>query len=270
MDEQVFLPHGHGYAIVPARALPVGYVEAAQAEHSAALLMAGLVVQIEPRAWAAIEQLPEMHRTVPTRKHGQHGAKPTVKRTHTFTPTVTVPHHCVHNKAVHEELSGGDVAEANTELVTEATLFRDSPPRRGDLTENARLKLSESCGTHIKTRINQLVWAGVLRLDEHDGPKYAVAYGTKQMLELMRTHVETRSKKWNTLDQVFSADMVFAFVRAIADVACTLVVPFFSIHIRGSRAHTVGMFLGSQFRLSLSASFNVQCRLLSGSRQVNS
>jgi hypothetical protein len=72
MDEQVFLPHGHGYAIAPARSLPVGLVEAVQAQHSAALLMAGLVVQIEPLAWAAIGQLPEMHRTVPTRKHGQH------------------------------------------------------------------------------------------------------------------------------------------------------------------------------------------------------
>jgi hypothetical protein len=39
------------------------------------------------------------------------------------------------------------------------------------------------------------------------------------MLKVMQTHVETRARPWNTLDQVFSADLVFAFVRAIADVA---------------------------------------------------
>ena len=104
-DEQVFLRHG--YAIVPARSMPVGLVEAVQAQHSAALLMAALVVQVAPPAWAAIQQLPEMHRTVPTRSHGKHGLKPTVKQTFTFKPTVVIPHHRVHNGAVHQMLSGG-------------------------------------------------------------------------------------------------------------------------------------------------------------------
>jgi hypothetical protein len=125
-DEQVFLRHG--YAIVPARSLPVGLVEAVQAQHSAALLMAPLVVQVAPLARAAIEQLPEMHRTVPTRSHGKHGFKPTVRQTFTLKPTVTIPHHRVCNEAVHQHLSRGDVAEVNTALVAEATLFRDSPP----------------------------------------------------------------------------------------------------------------------------------------------
>jgi hypothetical protein len=216
-DEQVFLRHG--YAIWPARSLPVGLVEAVQAQHSAGLLMAPLVVEVAPRAWAAIQQLPEMHKTVPTRSHGKHGTKPTVKQTFTLKPTITIPHHIVCNKAVHQHLSREDVAEVNTALEAEATLFRDSPPHWGNLTDNVRVKLSESCISHIHTRIDQLVRAGVLRLDEPDGPNYAVAYGTQQMLEVMRTHVETRAKPWNTLDQVFSADLVFAFVRAIADVA---------------------------------------------------
>ena len=88
-----------------------------------------------------------------------------------------------------------------------------------NLTDLVRLKFSESCGSHTHTRIDQLVRAGVLRLDEPDGPNYAVAYGTQQMLKVMQTNVETRARPWNTLDQVFSADLVFAFVRAIADVA---------------------------------------------------
>jgi hypothetical protein len=88
-----------------------------------------------------------------------------------------------------------------------------------NLTDLVRLKFSESCGSHTHTRIDQLVRAGVLRLDEPDGPNYAVAYGIQQMLKVMQTHVETRARPWNTLDQVFSADLVFAFVRAIADVA---------------------------------------------------
>jgi len=216
-DEQVFLRHG--YTIVPTRSLPVGLVEAVQAQHSAGLLMAPLVVEVAPRAWAAIQQLPEMHKTVPTWSHGKRGVKPTVQQTFTLKPTITIPHHIVCNEAVHQHLSRGDVAEVNTALEAEATLFRDSPPHWGNLTDNVRVKLSESCISHIHTRIDQLVRAGVLRLDGPDGPNYAVAYGTQQMLEVMRTHVETRAKPWNTLDQVFSADLVFAFVWAIADVA---------------------------------------------------
>ena len=41
-DEQVFLRHG--YAILPARSLPVGLVEAVQAQHSAGLLHGGTAV----------------------------------------------------------------------------------------------------------------------------------------------------------------------------------------------------------------------------------
>ena len=63
-----------GYAILPARSMPVGLAEAAQAHHSTALL-----VQVAPPAWAAIEQLPEIHRTVPSKAHGKHGLKPTVQ-----------------------------------------------------------------------------------------------------------------------------------------------------------------------------------------------
>jgi hypothetical protein len=81
--------------------MPVGLAEAAQAHHSTALL-----VQVAPPAWAAIEQLPEIHRTMPSKAHGKHGLKPTVQQTFTFKPTVVVPHHRVHDRVVHQKLSG--------------------------------------------------------------------------------------------------------------------------------------------------------------------
>ena len=58
--------------------------------------MAAIVVQVSPSAWAAIEQLPEIHRTVPSKAHGKHVLKPTVQQTFTFKPTVQIPHivHC--------------------------------------------------------------------------------------------------------------------------------------------------------------------------------
>jgi hypothetical protein len=178
MDEQVqhrFVRDG--YAILPAGTMPVGLAEAAQAQHSTALLMAALVVQVAPSAWAAIEQLPEIHRTVPSKAHGKHGLKPTVQQTFTFKPTVVIPHHRVHDRVVHQKLSGGDVAEVNTALVAEATHFKASPPHWRHLMDLVRFKFSESCGSHTHTRIDQLVRFGVLRLDEPDGPNYAVAYG---------------------------------------------------------------------------------------------
>ena len=126
----------------------------------------------------------------------------------------------MHDGVVHQKLSWEDVvAEVNTALVAEAAQFKASPPHWMNLTDLVRLKFSESCGSHTHTRIDQLVRSDVLRLDEPDGPNYAVAYGIQQMLKVMQTHVETRARPWTTLDQVFSADLVFAFVRAIADVA---------------------------------------------------
>ena len=119
MDEQVqhrFVRDG--YAILPAGTMPVGLAEAAQAQHSTALLMAALVVQVAPPAWAAIEQLPEIHRTVPSKAYGKHGLKPTVQRTFKFKHTVQIPHHRVHNEAVHQKLSGEDVAVASDESPT--------------------------------------------------------------------------------------------------------------------------------------------------------
>jgi hypothetical protein len=181
--------------------------------------MAAIVVMVAPLAWAAIEQLPEIHRTVPSKAHGKHVLKATVQRTFKFIPTVQIPHHRVHNGVVHQKLPWEDVAEVNTALVAEATHFKSSPPHARDLTDDVRLKFSESCGSHTHTRIDQLVRSDVLRLDEPDGPNYAVAYGIQQMLKVKRTYVETRARPWTTLDQVFSADLVFAFVRAIADVA---------------------------------------------------
>jgi hypothetical protein len=124
MDEQVqhhFVRDG--YAILPAGSVPVGLAEAAQAHHSTALL-----VQVAPPAWVAIEQLPEFHRTVPTKRDGKHVLKATVQQTYTFKPTVVIPHHRVHDRVVHQKLSGGDVAEVNTALVAEATHFKASPP----------------------------------------------------------------------------------------------------------------------------------------------
>ena len=84
------------------------------------------------------------------------------------------------------------MAEVNTALVAEAAQFKASPPHWMNLTDLVRLKFSESCGSHTHTRIDQLVRAGVLRLDEPDGPNYAVAYGIQQMLKVMQTNVETR------------------------------------------------------------------------------
>ena len=175
MDEQV--QHSlvrDGYAILPTRSMPVGLAEAAQAQHSTALLMVAIVVQVAPPAWVAIEQLPEIHRTVPSKAHGKHVLKAMVQQTFTFIPTVQIPHHRVHNGVVHQKLSGEDVAEVNTALVAEATHFKASPPHARNLTDDVRLKFSESCGGHIHTRIDQLVRSDVLRLDEPDGPNYAV------------------------------------------------------------------------------------------------
>jgi len=129
MDEQVqhhFVRDG--YAILPAGSVPVGLAEAAQAQHSTALLMSAIVVQVAPPTWAAIEQLPEFHRTVPTKRDGKHVLKATVQQTYKFKPTVVIPHHRVHDRAVHQKLSGGDVAEVNTALVAEAAQFKASPP----------------------------------------------------------------------------------------------------------------------------------------------
>ena len=155
---------------------------------------------------------------MPSKAHGKHVLKATVQRTFKIIPTVQTPHHRVHNGVVHQKLSEEDVAEVNTALVAEARHFKASPPHARDLTDDVRLKFSESFGSHTHTRIDQLVRSDVLRLDEPDGMNYAVAYGIQQMLKVMRTHVETRGHPWRTLDKVFSADLVFAFVRAIADV----------------------------------------------------
>ena len=85
MDEQV--QHSlvrDGYAILPTRSMPVGLAETAQAQHSTSLLMVAIVVQVAPPAWVAIEQLPEIHRTVPSKAHGKHVLKATVQQTFKF------------------------------------------------------------------------------------------------------------------------------------------------------------------------------------------
>jgi hypothetical protein len=102
--------------------------------------MAAIVVQVSPSAWAAIEQLPKIHRTVPSKAYGKHVLKPTVQRTFKFKPTVQIPHHRVHNEVVHQKLSGEDVAEVDRALEAEAAHFKGSPPDERNLTDDVRMK----------------------------------------------------------------------------------------------------------------------------------
>ena len=102
--------------------------------------MAAIVVQVSPSARAAIEQLPKIHRTVPSKAYGKHVLKPTVQRTFKFKPTVQIPHHRVHNEVVHQKLSGEDVAEVDRALEAEAAHFKGSPPDERNLTDDVRMK----------------------------------------------------------------------------------------------------------------------------------